>query len=906
MKNLQQYKHNDKDRLNNPPVGLVNEYTDKDYGQEKKKYTYDPHLDPELGWDNNVAKAKANEKFNQLKQLFEIHAATLQQLQKEIDNLSDNDLRKTLLEQQQQIIKTMKAAESLFQPSLKWAGKAENTSFEVKTLSLHIHEKIDPNTIIENLIKDKNDNEQLSMFETEQRPLREAIDFYKHKNNWANRLVAGDSLLVMNSLIQKESMGSKVQMIYFDPPYGISYGSNFQPFTNQRSVNDKDEDLTQEPEMIKAFRDTWELGIHSYLSYIRDRLLLAKTLLHESGSIFVQISDENVHHVREILDEVFGKDNFVSMITFRKKTGVLSAKYIGKVSDYIIWYSKNINKMLVNKLFEKTLIEGDNIWSWIQLENGEKRKMTKEEINNHKLLPKNAKVFRLRSLSPAGFNSNTTFKVEYKGKMYNPPKRSQGASWAVNKKGIEELIKQNRVMPTKNGTLDFVYYFDDFPVSEITNLWSSTRGASNKIYVVQTDELPIQKCILMTTNPGDLVMDITCGSGTTAYVAEQWGRRWITCDTSRVALVLAKQRLMTAVFDYYELAHPTENIGSGFKYKKVPHISVGQIANKEPYGEETLYDQPFINKTLKRVTSPFTVEAIPSPIVKSLENINDTLHNKTNNILHENLGNHLAREGETYRQKQWQEELARTGVRMKNGEVLRLQQVKTLSGTNYIQAYGLTIENSPKKVFVSFGPEHAAMDTRQVEKAIDEAGKLKPDVLLFCAFQFDEEAAKDIDETNTSYLGFKLLKAQMNMDLQTEDLKKNNRSNQSFWLVGQPDVSVVAVENNKLQVQVHGFDYYNYQSNELIKGGAKNIAMWLLDTDYDGRSLFPRQVFFPMVKDKEGWYKLAKTLKADIDTDKIEAFHGTQSLPFELGKNKTVAVKIIDDRGIESLKIIRY
>ena len=896
MKSIKQYKHEDKERLNNPQIGLVNDRTDKSYGQEKKKYAYDPHLDPELGWDNNAAKAKLNLTFEYLKEAFKAQQQEIETLKKSLGE-EKSELLENLKAQQNNIIALMKAAETAFQPALKWTGKAERTSFDVETLSLHVHERIDPNKIIETVAKEKNEGEQLDMFATEKRPLREALNFYKHKNNWANRLIAGDSLLVMNSLIEKESMEGKVQMIYFDPPYGIKYGSNFQPFTHKRSVTDgKDEDLTQEPEMIKAFRDTWELGIHSYLTYMRDRLLLAQKLLAEEGSIFVQISDENVHHVREILDEVFGKENFVSQITFRRKTGVLTAKYIGSVSDYIIWYAKDANNVVVNKLFEETIIEGDNIWSWVELQNGERRKMSRDEIFNHKLLPKNSKVFRLRALSPAGFNPNAAFKVEYKGQISNQPRRSQGASWAVNKEGVLELIKQRRVMPTKGQTLDFIYYFDDFPVSEITNLWSNSRGASNKIYVVQTDELSIQRCLLMTTSPGDLVMDITCGSGTTAAVAEQWGRRWITCDTSRIALTLAKQRLMTTVFDYYELAQPESGVGGGFKYKTVPHISVGQIANKQAYGEETLYDQPLINTKIKRVSVPFTVEAIPAPLVKSFGT--ETKGGS--------LDNNIGREGETYRQRQWQEELARTGIRAKGGKILQLQQLETLSGTRYLQAKGQTVEELPKSVLVTFGPEHSAMDARQVELAIEEARFLKPDILLFCAFQFDEEAAKDIDETSEEMLGFKLLKAQMNMDLQTDDLKRKNVSNQSFWLVGQPDVVVHELDEGKLQVEVKGFDYYNPLTGVVDSGSAKKIAMWLLDTDYDGRSLCPNQVFFPMAGAKEGWAKLAKTLNAEIDEDKIEAFRGTKSLPFELGKNKMVAVKIIDDRGIESLKVIRY
>jgi len=409
----------------------------------------------------------------------------------------------------------------------------------------------------------------------------------------------------------------------------------------------------------------------------------------------------------------------------------------------------------------------------------------------------------------------------------------------------------------------------------------------------------------MTTDPGDLAMDITCGSGTTAHVAEQWGRRWITCDTSRVAIALAKQRLMTANFDYYELAYPDEGVGSGFKYKTVPHITLKSIANNETAPQETLYDQPFIDKKRMRVTGPFTVEAVPAPAAKSFEEVESSV---SQGMIKETVADtSIARSGETLRQSEWRDELLRAGVRAKGGRLIEFTRVEPLSGTRYLQAEAETKESNPKRVLVCFGPEHAPLEQRMVELAIEEARNMvpKPQIVLFCAFQFDEEAAKDIDETN--WPGLTFLKAQMNADLFTDDLKKKRSSNESFWLIGQPDVRMKAIKNGddkgKYLVEVHGFDYYNPRTGTVESGGKGDIAMWLLDTDYDGRSLFPSQVFFPMAGAKEGWATLARNLKAEIDEDKIETFGSTISLPFTSGK--AVAVKIIDARGIESLKIIR-
>jgi len=780
---VKQYTHQDKQRANNPPVGLVTAETDHLNGI--KKYEYDPHLDPQL----------------------------------------------------------------------IWTGKKEGQSFDVDTVSLHVHERIDPLTIIE-AVKKKEETAQMQLFHYFESSgsnlsIREAIEFYKHSQNWSNRLIAGDSLIVMNSLIEKEGMSGKVQMIYIDPPYGIKYGSNFQPFVNKRDVKDgKDEDLTQEPEMIKAFRDTWELGIHSYLSYLRYRLKLAKELLTESGSCFVQISDENVHHVRELMDEAFGPENFVNQIGFRT-TMTKPTKLLNNVFDYIIWYSKDKKQIKYHDLYiERIDKEG----------------------------------FKIQDLVAAV--PQTRYEFEYKGKKYNPLK-----GWRITKDGMERLAKAGRLHATDN-LLGFKRPYTDFPYLQLDNMWSKQMAESNKSYVVQTNNEVIQKCLLMTTDPGDLVLDPTCGSGTTAYVAEQWGRRWITCDTSRVAITLAKQRIMTSLFDYYELSHQSEGVSSGFKYKTVPHITLSSIANNEPAQQETLYDQPSVDKKRKRVTGPFTLEAVPSQRVTSFEAVEKTAQEPDITI---------ARSGETIKQNDWIDEMLATGIRGKGRQKIEFTRIETLGGTRFVQAEAETKDG--QKAVISFGPQYAPLEQRQIELAIDEAQTLvpKPKIVIFASFQFDPEAAKDIDELK--WPGVTILKVQMNTDLLTNDLKKKRSSSESFWLMGQPDVEVKK-QGEKYVVQVNGFDYYNTKTGEIESGDSSKIAMWELDTDYDGRSLYPRQVFFPMAGKDEGWDRLAKNVKAVIDEDLIEQYKGNKSIPFKLGKNGRIAVKIIDDRGIESLKIV--
>lgn len=784
-------------------------------------------------------------------------------------------------------------------PQLQWAGKAEHTSFQVPTVSLHVHERIDPRTIIEAVRKRNGVTHQASLFEyvAENPPLREAIEFYKHKHGWSNRLIAGDSLLVMNSLLEKEGMAGKVQMIYIDPPYGIKYGSNFQPFVNKRDVKDgKDEDLTQEPEMIKAFRDTWELGIHSYLSYLRDRLLLAYELLSDSGSVFVQIGEDNVHLIRGIMDELFGADNFMSMITFRVKNMPFGAKHLENMYDHLVWYAKDKKVVKFRRAFIDRKAD-PNEFSFIETISGERRRVTDEERSGKLPIPKDSRIFSRLDLYSSGYTPTCLYEFEFEGTVFRP---ETGKSWKTTKSGMEELKRKQRLMKL-GSKLYFIFYYDDYPLTLLNNFWDDTAGGFSeaKSYVVQTHPKVIQRCLLMTTDPGDLIFDPTCGSGTTAYVAEQWGRRWITCDTSRVALTLTKRRLMTAIFDYYELAQPQEGVGSGFKYKTLPHVTLGSLANNEPSAQETLYDKPIPDLTRVRVTGPFTVEAVPSPTVRPLVEVEVDLPADAS----------VARSGETYRQGKWIDELLSAGIRGKGGQKIEFSRVEPLAGTRYLHAEGETKETKPQRVVISFGPEHAPLEQRQVELAINEAAKLvpKPTIILFAAFQFDPEAAKDIDETK--WAGHTFLKVQMNADLFTDDLKKKRASNESFWLIGQPDIRLEQIregkDKGKYRVEVLGFDYYNTREGTVVSGGAHNIAVWMLDTDYDNRSLYPRQVFFPMADEKDGWARLARNLRAEIDKDLIGAYRGTVSLPFaKVRDDQRIAVKVVDDRGIESFRII--
>ena len=860
------YEHPDQERVNNPPVGLVTPETDRDAGE--KTYAHDPHLDPQLSW----------------------------------------------------------------------SGKAEHTSFQVPTVSLHVHERIDPRTIIEAVRKTKATEEQGSLFAApaENPPLRQAIEFYRHRHNWTNRLVAGDSLLVMNSLIEKEGLAGQVQMVYMDPPYGIRYKSNFQPFVNQRTAKDgRDEDLTQEPEMIRAFRDTWELGIHSYLSYLRDRLVLSRDLLADTGSIFMQINDENLSLVHLLMAEVFGAENFVVHIPFKKKGGQKGG-LLDPVNDFLIWFAKDKARVreAYNQLFESMPLDADLVetFRYVELPDGDVTTLARLErresraaryYRDHpeRILSEHpgARIFKSENATGGKPGKSQAVPFDYAGRTFDPGIQN-GLGWkhsAVREKndepsGMERLAAANRLYVGRD-QIGFKRYADDFGYKALSNWWEGVGGAANPIYVVQTNTEIVKRCILMTTQPGDLVLDPTCGSGTTAYVAEEWGRRWITCDSSRVSVTLAKQRFMSAVFQYFRLAHSDEGVGGGFRYVTAPHITSTDIANDQSPAVEVLYDQPLVDRSKARVTGPFTVEAVPAPSVLPLDDIDEL------EVPPLPADDSVARTGPTIREGDWRDELLKTGIRGQGGQHIGFVRLEPLPGQRHLHAEGETRPGEASalgaqdaalgaRAVVSFGPDHAPMEQRQVARAIEEASLLvpRPAVIVFAAFQFDPEASKDIDET--SWPGVTLLKAQMNADLLTDDLKRKRASNESFWLVGQPDVALERIsegtDEGRFRVSVQGFDYYNTKTGNVESGGADKISLWMLDPDYDGRSLFPRQVFFPMAGARDGWSKLEKALKAEIDANRMAAYHGTASLPFEAGEHGRAAVKIVDDRGVESLKIV--
>ena len=887
------------------------------------------------------------------------------------------------------------AYDSHLDPQLQWAGKAEHTSFEVDVVSLHIHERISTQAILEAVRRPQ--PLQPDLFGETPLSADQQIEFYGYEVGWVNRLILGDSLLVMNSLLVKEGMAGKVQMVFIDPPYGIKYASNFQPRIDRRDVKDKDEDLTREPEQIKAYRDTWTLGIHSYLTYLRDRLLLARELLSESGSIFVQINDENLHLVRCLLDEVFGRENCLGIIAFRK-TGGFPSEVLPSTYDFLMWYAKD--RAQAKSKYRPLYIA--------KSEAGTAQQYRHRDYLN--------RVFEPTSLFSDGATKGGSFEFAFCGRSFRP---SSNAHWKTSAKGMRRLAHAERIWLSAN-TLRYVRYLDDFPVVPITNVWDDTMGERQMLYAVQTNTKVVERCILMTTDPGDLVLDPTCGSGTTAWCAEKWGRRWITCDTSRVALAIARQRLMTAKFDYYELREPERGPAGGSIYETVPHITLESIAKnteidtiaaryqpqidealadlnralstewkewevprevphpvwpqeaRDAYArlrtlknslraedqeearrlleliyqrtghrwenlgkvpdpmppedwpdaakdalrrfwefkrrkrqeidasiqrnapQETLYDRPRVVRGVVRVSGPFTVEAIHLPAVE------DPTQAPIPQFETEEAQARVSDRGGDYLTTMINLLKQQGGVLFPGGKKLELMNIRSLN-LGYLHAEAEANQNgNTLRVAISFGPQHGPVIAHQVQEAIPTAKMNCYQMLLFAGFAFDPEAQALIQKVPVA--GLQVHFANVAPDVLVGDLLKTTRESQIFTVFGQPDVRVDKQEDGTYRVELRGVDIYDPLTGQVQSTRGEDVAAWFLDTDYDGKTFHICQAFFP--GDPKAWEKLQRALKAQITPEAFEQMRGTVSFPFEPGEHRRIAVKVIDFRGNEVVRVV--
>lgn len=813
-------------------------------------------------------------------------------------------------------------------PELYWLDKYKNDDEEtqspdlrVDTRSLYRHEEIRPEMIINQLYAIKSDDNasgMASLFGNEmpkttyEDEFQRITEYYKHNADWRNRLIQGDSLLVMNSLLQREGMAGRVQMIYIDPPYGIKYGSNWQMKLNNRDVKDNDESLSGEPEMIKAFRDTWELGIHSYLSYLRDRLVLARELLTESGSCFVQISDDNVHLVRNLMDEVFGSENFVSQIVYKKTSGTGSPSVltsIASVQDYIIWYAKDKSQYKFRKLTMPKIFgaEGSDAYKMIELSNGRRLTIKQYEIESNTNFeydkrPKNSRVFRLGDLTSQ--TNSSYYPIIFEGKTYLP---STTRGWRTGEEGMKRVIAANRVVATKN-TLSYVLYFEDYPRMDLNTLWAdvSSSVGGDKLYVVQSGVKPIQRCMLMTTDPGDLVLDPTCGSGTTAYVAEQWGRRWITIDTSRIALNIAKKRLTTAVFPYYELFDKEHgNIRQGFVYKTVPHITLKSLANDLEPDEEILYDQPNEDKKKMRVAGPFTVETLQSFNVVNPDAIGVDERNETEDF-QERVFAHLKTSG------------IRNGAKNEQAIFYNIEAV----ANPYLHAKGYykDAEGKERLAYFHIGPKFGSVSKRAVSEALKEFRgiALNEGASWLCVLGFSFE--DNINEKDYNLGSFVVSKVRMHDDLMQDGLLKKDKGAGAFITIGEPDIALVEDEGGKtVHIEIQGLDIYDPIKDIVKPRSVEDIAYWEIDDDYNGEQFVVRGLHFcgGSKKEFEAWRKglqsvapgknkkgIEKTLRIVFNEEMWDTLYDFRSHPIEKRAGRKIAVRVISQFGEESTKVL--
>jgi adenine-specific DNA-methyltransferase len=926
------YRHPESESPMRPDVGTQAQFKKK---KPPVTYRYDSSLSPALDWDGqNSARELGEWLLAKAEESAALPAPHMFETPQTFKSASGHIV--VSVSGLQDAISQLKA---LGKPFLNWAGKAERLSFDVPTLPLFVHERLSTKAIIDTLVSHKRDRQMdmYSLFGDPQHSITDQVlRAYEHRDKWVNRMILGDSLVVMNSLLHYEGLGGQVQMIYMDPPYGVKFGSNFQPFVRKRDVShNDDEDMTREPEMVQAYRDTWELGLHSYLTYLRDRLLVARELLAPSGSIFVQISDENVHWVRSVLNEIFGEENAVATICY-KKPGQRSSEHLPVLTDFILFYASDKSRLKYRQLYmAKSLAgEGGDHYTQVELADGTVRPLTPEERMFPERLPPDSKVFETTSLTSAGVQSGEGGFV-FGGKTYFPPPHKHWSASVPD--GMNRIAQCGRIVAYGN-TIRYKRYFSDFAFLCVDNRWDDVGLYGENLYVVQTSTRVLQRCMLMTTDPGDLVLDPTCGSGTTAYVAEQWGRRWITIDTSRVPLALARQRLLTATFPWYELKDESRGPAGGFTYVRkqnkkgeevggiVPHITLESIANNEPPKEEVLVDRPETDNKITRVTGPFCVEAtIPTPVDWEADGIEDS-----GAISAEEHGSFVDRMLEVLRKS--------PVLRLEGNRTVTLRNVRPPAKTLSLSAEALVdatangqtpslkeavqeaaekngkaLPLSAKLVAFVFGPENGAVSEKLVYEAAREAHAKSYTHLYVIGFAIQPHA-RDLVNKCAEVVGIPATYVQATTDIMMGDLLKNMRSSQIFSVCGLPEIElrrIVAPVSSRAtgggdtaatayEVELLGLDVFDAATMEPYHRKGEEVPAWFLDTDYNGLCFHVSQAFFP----KTGaWENLKKALKGKYEESVWEHLAGTVSAPFEAGEHGQVAVKVIDDRGNELLVV---
>ena len=781
-------------------------------------------------------------------------------------------------------------------PTLAWDRRRKPEEFDA--YPLYIREKVHPGAFVKSL--QSAGHNQPGLFEDfDGLPPDASYEWYRHTGNWQNRLIHGESARVMASLAQREGLAGQVQMIFFDPPYGIGFKSNFQVAVRKRETKENRQGLPADPKMIRAFRDTYERGTDSYLDQMLEKLTLARDLLTESGSIFVQIGDENVHRMAVLLDEVFGHENRIATIPFAT-SGSASSRTLPSVADFLLWYAKDRPQVKYRQLYEHLTraekIEYMSSYVMVEEADGVTRKLTKGERANPDLLPDGARLYSRTPLLSQGWSTTGRSEpYEWRGVRYECLDTQQ---WRVSMEGLDRLAELDRLDGAGQGSaLRWRWYENEVPGRRINNIWHRPMSTSDKRYIVQTSDSVIDRCILMSTDPGDLIFDPTCGSGTAAQVAENWGRRWITCDTSTVAVAVARQRLTTAMYPFWKIndqdgvGHSHYDPAGGFVYERVPYVSAAHLAYDRPPAYTELVDRPQAAAGVIRVCSSFTVESETPYAYIPLSQADANSGHDSGAQQATAAGAFVERVVDTLLQTGINDTLSATTIEIHEIEPWPGKPGSLVTHKARCSARGVSEQDAA----VMIAAEDVTVTPTMLTAAATEAPRQihGAQLLIAAAFAFDPATT---DDTQIGRL--RVLRVMMNRDLQIGELDPDRQS-EAFVMLAEPDLKITTDADGQIQIELRGFDTFNPRTGGLDSGTAQDVACWLIDTDHDGHSFFARRIHFPNAANDRQVKRLKKALGRGIDRLRWDATFSTKSAHFPPPKTGKIAIKIITETGIE-------
>ena len=786
-------------------------------------------------------------------------------------------------------------------PALSWDRGDNLDDLATDATPLYINEKIHPSAFVAQL----HSLDPAPLFgDFNNLPADAAYEWYQHEGNWSNRLIRGDSVRVMASLLAKEGMQGKVQMIYMDPPYGIGFKSNLQIATNDRNTPANEKALPPDPAAVQTFRDTYANGLNSYIDNLYRNFVYARALLAESGSIFMQIGSENVNRVALVLDEVFGPENRIAQIAFNKG-GMRTSRTLPEIADYLLWYAKDKGHVSYTQVYEPLMrTEIVDLFNWdasVELSDGTTRSLTSDERDHPEILDRSgAKLFQRMPLTSAHESSTgRSDPYEWRGVAYAPPKGSQ---WSVDLTGLDRLSEDGRLVSADGSRLTWKRYEDEVPGLQLNNVWIQKMSATNMRYTVETAESVLERCILMSTNPGDLVMDITCGGGTTASVAERWGRRWITTDTSAVALAIARQRLLAGAYDWYLLrgsadgaaeeaklsgrpadasaqGEDSKDPASGFVYERVPRVSAAILAYDQQVEPILLVNRPIAKRGVIRVASPFTVES----------------HSPWRFVAPEQLG--AAGEQQLDTRQRIIDAIAVAGIAA-GGERLQIEDIADWGEPALVTHTCVSIDAEGARVRAALAvvPDDQTAGEEFIARAAEEARERRLGRLIVVAFNFDASVHSGAQRRGA----LEILKAQANRDFQIPGLK-DDPADHAFVMLGQPEVALHDERNGRISVEVLGYDTYNPATGNVERGGKSDVDCWMVDTDYDGKSFYAHRIHLPNSSGDKRINRLRNRLGKRVDADLWASMQSMRSAPFPRpsGEHARIAVRIITRTGIE-------